>query len=153
MKTVQNLVSEELMERIRSTGTVVEMVSPNLLDSYRPQDSQAIITIDSVTANNALSCQGNPPAQAFDVSYKITAVVRQSSSESINIEERLNSLTGDILAGVSSPSTWWTFGGNAINSRFLAMTKSIDSDGSIMMNEIDLLVTYRTDETNPYVRR
>lgn len=156
METVENSILNELLERLREAGAVAEVVSPNLLDEYRPKDRQAIVTTASVNANGALSCQGNPPAQAWDIEYSIIAVVRQAEGDTKQIEDKLNDFTGDVLKGITKNSSvfdWFQFNGNAINANLRTITKDVAADGSMMSNNIGLVVTYRTDENNPFNRR
>ena len=154
--TVENKVTEELLERLRQAGAIAEVVSPNLLDEYRPKDKQAIVSAIATNENPELSCQGNPPAKAWNVEFSIIAVVRQSSNDSANIENKLMDFTGDVLKGITTDTggySWWQFAGNAINANLQSITKEISPDGSMMTNTISILVTYRTDEDNPFNRR
>jgi hypothetical protein len=147
-------ILEEIVQRIRDGGYIAEAVSPDLLDQYSPKDNQVIVTATGFTDNPLLSCQGNPPAQAFDASVSLICILRQSKVKDTKfMEERLSDFSGSVISALTAGASWWQLGGNAIDTRIQGIDKSVEGDGSYANHTISVLVTYRTDENDPFTRR
>lgn len=153
-RSVFGLVLEELVQRITDAGIVAETISPDLLDSYSPRDNQVIVSATNFDPNEELSCMGNPPAQAFDATVELICILRQSDKRSdFSLEQRLADFSAGVIQAVCSGDHWWTMGGNAIDTRIGSIDKSIEGDGSMGTNTINLTIIYRHAENNPFVRR
>ncbi len=153
MKSVFSNVLNELLQRIQNGGYIAEVVSPSLLDDYSPKDQQVIVSATNFTENPELGCQGNPPAVAFDASVNLTCILRQGKNDASNIEERLSDFSSSVVQAVCGVDHWWTMGGNAIDTKVLAIDKEVESDGSTASHTISLNIIYRHSENNPFIRR
>lgn len=152
-KSVFASILNELVQRISNAGVVVETVTPDLLDSYSPQNKQVIVTPTNFDPNEELSCMGNPPAQAFDATVELVCVLRQSTKNTVSLDERLADFAASVTQAVTTGNSWWTMGGNAIDTRIGSTERSIEADGSMGMNTITLTIIYRHAENNPFIRR
>ena len=147
MRPIQNKIQDVLVDRLNTSGLLVQVVTPNLADNYTPMDGQVVLTPDSTERNEDIDCQGNPPATGWTLTFQIRVIARQEEEGHDSIDEKLSESLGSVYNSITSPSDWWTMGGNAINSEFSGIERSLE-DMVLAAYQLTLLVHYRTDETN-----
>ena len=153
MNTIQNLIQNEIEQRLIETGSAVSVVLPNMQDDYTPRQRQIILTPVGTERAPEHDCQGNPPAVGWNATFSVRVIVRQDEDATpTSIDSVLSNMTGSAMSALTSPDTWWTFGGNAMNSEITETVREIE-DLSLAAYQFTLLVWYRTDETNIFNRR
>jgi hypothetical protein len=133
--------------------TVCEVVRPTRLGTWTPQDLQIVLTQDSPQINEELSYPGNPPAVAYEMQFNVRCHVMTDERDETAVDTTCNRFAADVVKAVCSTGTdWYTMGGYAINAQWQAY-ENIDGSGSLDGVNVPLLVTFRTDEGNPYTVR
>jgi hypothetical protein len=117
-----------------------------------PVDRLIVLRQMPSTQNDALSQHGNPAAIALDCVLMCICHVRNLYVHESEYDSACNQAATDIIGAitnpVSSPSTWYTFDGNAINCRIGANTPYISSEGVRAGVVVPLLITYRVSEND-----
>lgn len=153
MNTIQNNITDVLVERLKSTGTSVEVVLPDLMADYRPKKNQVVVTPETTTRFEDYDCQGNPPAWGWSCEYTIRCLTRQDENATPqSVDAILSEMSSNVYNSITSPSAWWQFDGNAINSQISGIERNLESLGMADYT-ITLTVQYRTDENNIFNRR
>lgn len=159
VRPVVERIAQAIYERLRLLtaqysvfSPVPEVVRPTRLDACTPKNMQVILTQDAPQRNEELDCPGNPPAIAYDVLFNIRCHIMPSEKDPTPVEEYINVLAADVVRVVCDATDWHTFGGLAINANWQSQ-ENTDADGSFDGVNVPLLVTYRTDETNPFTVR
>lgn len=158
-------IAQELYARVRvlssgySNATYApEVIRPVARDAYTPRHLQIVITQQPPQANPALSCPGNPPSQAWDIQFDIRCHVNPSERDTTPVDEYVNTMAADVIKAVCDEDyhemeyPWHTFENLALNAQWQT-PETIDASGGFDGINVPLLVTYRTDEDNPYNRR
>ena len=149
------------LKRIRITNgfalNVVGVVRPDRNASWTPEDGLIVLVQDDETPNEELIHPGNPPAIAFDVTYKIHCFVRKSDFLDSPYSTDCNIFAAQVKKAIVNPITdpglWYQMAGNAINSTWGPTSEYDSSDGSHSGVTLQLNVIYRVSETDPYVVR
>lgn len=131
-----------------------EVIRPTRLGGYTPKHLQIVLTQEAPAINEELGCPGNPPATAFDLLFNIRCHVLPSEKDITVVDEIINTFAADVVMVVTDEVThdqgpWYTMNDLAINAEFQTQ-EAIEPDGSFVGVNVPLLVTYRTDENNPY---
>ena len=139
----------------RSSGyetTVTEVRRPSRTGGFRPKDYQLIFTQDSKTPNEALSCPGNPPLQAWDVPFRIAGELLQSKEDRRPIDQLRNEFEADVIKSLTTVSDgyWAQWDGLAINTKMSAVETYTEVEEVVAGFHVIMTVTYRTPENNPY---
>ena len=117
-----------------------------------PVDRSIVVRQLPSQPNMLLSHAGNPPAMAFNVVFMCVCNVRNTLDDEPAYDTACNRAASEIIAAIAnpevSPSTWYTFDGNAINAQIGANTPYISSDGSRAGVIVPILITYRVSETD-----
>lgn len=105
------------------------------------------------TYNEELTHEGNPPAIAYDLEFNIHCFVRESDRDEDPYSTECNHMAAAVRKAIvtpaQSPSTWYTFDGNAINATWGAESPMLSADGSQSGVTLPLIVTYRVSEDDP----
>ncbi len=159
-RPVSERIACELFDRLQLLAAqysvytpVSEVIRPTRMGGYTPKHLQVVLTQNDPEVNEELGCPGNPPATAFNLLFNIRGHVMPSEKDTTVVDEIINTFDADIVRAVTDASfygaMWYTLGGLAVNAEFQTR-ESIDADGSFVGFNLPLLVTYRTDENNPY---
>lgn len=156
---VSELIARELLTRLikledgySAYSDVVQVVRPTRMGGFTPQHLQIVLTQSSPEIDEELSRPGNPPATAFRMLFNIRCHVMPSEDDPDAVDEFCNTIAADVVRAVCDETDWHTMGGNAINSEWQTH-ENIDGDGSLDGVNVPLLVTFRTDENNPFQMR
>lgn len=141
-----------------STGAGYETTTsgverPTVKGGFSPDDYQIVLTQGDITPDPELSHPGNPPATAWVMPIIIAGILRPSESDTTASDTLKNQFWADVVKAVTNATPWHTFGGLAINAAFGAVQNYQADDGSSSGFKVELLVTYRTDENDPYTVR
>lgn len=132
--------------------TASGIVRPTKLFSGRLKDYQIIISQGTVELNDDLSRPGNPPAVAWDIPFSIFGELRPSDTSTKAIESLCNEFGADIIKAICTPAaSWHNWDGLAIDSQFTSV--DIANSEEFVGVKVELTVTIRTAESNPYTLR
>lgn len=161
-------IAEALLYRLRlltagySVFTPVrEVIRPTRLGGYTPRHLQIVVTQLAPERMPEYDLPGDPPALAWMVQFNIRCHVLPSEKDTTEVDEITNTMAADVVKVVCDETAelpefvgfaWHTFRNLTIWAEWQSM-EAIDSDGSFDGINIPLAVTYRTDETNPYIAR
>ena len=132
--------------------TATDVVRPTRTGGFCPDDYQLIFAQESKAENDALSCPGNPPLQAWDVPFRIAAELLQSKDDRRPIDMLRNEFEADAIRALTKPQIgyWAQWDGLAINSKIANVETYLDDTEQVAGFHIILTVQYRTPEDNPY---
>ena len=155
--TVIESIALELTSRLEAMigdstydTSVREVIRPRRLNDYTPADGQIVVTQGSSEVVDELSYPGNPPAIARRQTFNIRCHVINDERSRTTIDEITNTFAADVIKAVCVPvSTWYQFGGYAINADFESF-ELISGDGGLDGVNVPVSILYRTDENNPY---
>lgn len=132
---------------------VSEVIRPTRMGGYTPKHLQVVLTQNDPEVNEELGCPGNPPATAYNILFNIRCHVMPSERDTTVVDEIINTFDADVVRAVADQTIygamWYTLGDLATDAAFQTR-ESIEADGSFVGFNLPLLVTYRTDENNPY---
>ncbi len=100
--------------------------------------------------NPELDCPGNPPAIAFDLTFDLECVCRDSSNSTEAHATAENEIAAAAMQAIASSTQWHTMDGNCVNSEFGSPTPFSSPEGEMDGVTLPLVVTYRVSETNPF---
>ena len=117
-----------------------------------PVDKSIVLRQMPSTANAVLSQHGNPPAMAFDCVFMCVCNVRNVFDDEPAYDTACNRAASEIIAAIANPSvsptTWYTFDGNAVNAQIGASTPYVSSVGTRSGVIVPILITYRVSEND-----
>jgi len=156
-------VALEIIDRLESEDMVSAgycVVRPDREGTnISPVDRSIVIRQTPSTANMQLSQEGNPPAMAFDCVFLVVCSIRNvyGDANQIQYDTACNRAASDIIYALtnptSSPSTWYTLDGNAINTMIGAHSPYISREGERAGVIVPVRVTYRVSENDHTVAR
>jgi hypothetical protein len=95
----------------------------------------------------------NPPALAYTVTFELKCVCRDSQQTESDkpLAENPNDMAAVVVTAITAiGSTWYTMGGNAIDSEIGNLTPFDSAEGEFNGMTVPLEVTYRVSENNPF---
>jgi len=131
---------------------VSEVIRPKRMESATPKHCQIVLTQGDPEIDAQLSLPGNPPATAWRHFFSIRCHVIPSELDPTAIDTFQNYFVADIRRAICEDANWWTFDGLAIYAEW-GNISGIDLDGTFVAFMVPLIVTYRTDEDDPYTVR
>lgn len=100
---------------------------------------------------------GNPPAIAYETTFDFKCFVRESDALRTETDSTVNEVVAAVRKAIctpeTSPTTWYTMGGEAILCNWGDNSPFDPGDGSNAGATVSLLVLYRESETDPYESR
>jgi hypothetical protein len=128
--------------------SVSEVVRPTRFGDFTLLDRQIVLVQGQLETVPELSHPGNPPAQAYRITFQIRGHVINDERAFLAIDETLNQFHADIVQAVAVDSTWQTFGGLSFDAEWKP-PEYVAADGGIDGINVPLAVSFRTDEDNP----
>ncbi len=137
--------------------TAESVTRPRRIDrDFTPKNLSIVVDQSSEVQNDDMSYPGNPPGLAFDVTFNLYGFVRESDDATTSPAITENQMASAIKKAITEDSLWHTFDDNAIDANWgniepfnessnLPFT-STDHNGVM----IELVVSYRVSELNPY---
>ena len=137
---------------------VTDVVRPDRLGTgFTPDNYLMLVTQKDSSYNSELSHEGNPPAIAFDTTFEIACMVRESDKDENAIATTTNAVIAAamkaIVNGASDPGLWYQMAGNAIICNWGSISPFSQSEGNHAGGTLDLIVTHRQSENDPYTVR
>lgn len=158
-RPISEQIAQALFERLEylvagysAYTPVSEVIRPTRLGGFTPKHLQIVLTQEAPERNEELSCPGNPPSVAWNQRFNIRCHVMPSERDPTPVDEIINTMAADVQQVVSDATDWHTFGSLALNAEWQTH-ENIDGDGSYDGVNVPIVITYRTDENNPYVKR
>lgn len=131
------------------SGTVVR---PMRIWTGHLQDYQIIVTQGTLARNEDLSHPGNPPAVAWDLPLTIYGELRPSEDNTTAIDTLINEFASDAIRAICTPvNAWHNWDGLAINT-IVETVENFNAEETAGF-KMELSVSFRTDENNPYTMR
>jgi len=98
-----------------------------------------------------LDCPGNPPAIAYEITFTINCISRDSQGETDAYDTVANDMAAAVVKAITADGgTWYTMNSNAIYSTIGNITPLSSAEGEILGMAVPVAVTYRVAENNPY---
>lgn len=152
-------IGQELFDRLKRLEadysdflSISEVVRPLRLGQYTPKHLQIVLTKGDAERVPELDCFGNPPAIAWRQRFDIRCHVMPSERDDTPLDTYNELMQASVVKTVCDASQWHTFGGVAVNAEW-DQAELIDSDGGPAGINVPILITYRTDEGNPFNAR
>ncbi len=145
------LIAEVIKDRLLTVDLATAVTRPKRINDESAGDYKITLTQGARNINRELSCQGNPPAAAFDQVFLIAGELRPSEESEDSIDTLRNNFASEIRARLTETSNWHTMGGYAIDSEIGAPRPYISDSAAAV--HIDLLVKYRHDENDDTAQR
>lgn len=164
-KPVIELIEDEIICRLEDiqlkngfafSVTSVELVSRDL-NTFTPGPLEIIVDLIEETENEEMSCPGNPPATAYDALFMIHGyaypVDRDDELSNLNSGVTRRQMQAAIQQAVTSVASgdWAQWSGNALTTSLTTKAK-FEGPGNDGVS-VGMLITYRTDEDDPTVKR
>jgi hypothetical protein len=131
--------------------TVAEVVRARRTGGFRPKDYQLIVTQGTITRNEAISCPGNPPAQGWNLPFVVAGLLRPADAATTPIDTLKNQFWADVVKALNNGNDWYNWDQLAVNSH-ITDVEDVTTDDSAGF-QLTLVVQFRTDENDPYVKR
>lgn len=157
---VAESIALELKSRIEAVTTangyfyeVVEVYRPARRPQWSPRGGMIVLLQGDAQYNDDLSPQSNPPGIAWDQEFTLLGFIAADDTDETPVDALVNQAVADLIKGITIPAaSWWTFDDNAVAASFTGVERVVP-DGPLEAFTLNLTVTYRTDETNPYTVR
>lgn len=118
-------------------------------ENWTPEDRQVVVVKRSPQRQPSLDCPGNPPAIAYSVQINLRLHVLQSERANEETDNQMSVLVGDVITGITSADLWYQWDSLALNTE-LGAIEYISNDGGFDCAVIQLIITYRFSEDNPF---
>lgn len=151
-------IAQELISRIEAGGIPDARVVRPARDGRNYTKTHGTIVMHQLESiyNQQLSHEGNPPAIAYDVVFNLFCFIREVPAEAPEYATACNVFASDVARAINnpetSPSTWHTFGDNAINANVGSFSQFVDNDATAGVL-LPIQITYRVSETDHTVAR
>ena len=152
----------ERLERIRVENgyafNVTEVIRNDRLGSVSAPRNHTIYVVQGDSLRSPeVDKPGNPPAIAYETSFDFKCFVKESDSLRTETASTVNEMAAAVRKAIvtpeTSPSTWYTMGGEAILCNWGDNSPFPAQDGSNAGVVVSLLVLHRESETDPYESR
>jgi len=130
--------------------TTAGVVRPTRLGGFQPKDYLIVVTQGDIARNDELSHPGNPPAAAWDIPFMVAGILRTDETTTTASDTLKNQFWADCVKAINTGTDWYQWDSLAINSTITDVKDFQASDGSASGFFLTVLVTFRTDENNPY---
>lgn len=130
--------------------TTPGVIRPLRFVQDRVQNLQIIVTIAGMPKNDSLSCMGNPPAVARDMTVICSCYGMVSETDPNPADYWRNRIFGAMVRAITANPAWWNWDGLAINSVVGDPEYRTDGDGQSVGVQLPVMITFRTDENNPF---
>jgi hypothetical protein len=146
-------VSEQILSTIRTRllEYTTDTQRSTRVSTWQPKDGTLVVNMMSLERNEELSCPGNPPAQAWDMTVEICGLIKPSDSDTTAVDTHKGRVYSEIVkACCDGISGWWKWGEKSINSTFGGVEEHTDDNGAFAGVKVTMTTTFRTDEDNPF---
>lgn len=158
---MSEIIAEQIVAKVRTrlaaitTGAGYQFTTPGAIRPLRfvadrVQNLQIIVTIAGMAKNDALSCMGNPPAVARDMTVLCACYGMVSETDTNPADYWRNRMFGAMSKAITTGTAWWNWDGLAINSVVGDPEYRTDGEGQSVGVQLPVMITFRTDENNPF---
>lgn len=153
IEQIAEVIASRLEEITEANGyrfDVAEVVRP-LRGGFpeTPKNWSCIVVQHENSYNETLSHAGSPPATAWDATFHIHCLVRESDKSDTPRQTRENEFYGAVIKAICNESNWHHMDFLAIVSDWGSVEPYISSTGDHAGITIPLIVTYRVSEDDP----
>lgn len=148
-------IIEQIMANVRTRMAAAfdDVYRSTRIGTWQPKDLVIHVHQGPLTPNPALSCPGNPPAQAYDLEAIVAGIVKPSDASTVAIDTFRNRVGADIIKAATNAALWHQWGGLAINTTHGPVEEHIEESGGLSGVMVRFTITYRVDEDDPYAVR
>lgn len=144
-------IVEQIMAAVRSRMAAFTLAFRSTAKaSWQPKDLTVHVHQGPLTPNAEMSCPGNPPAQAYDLQAIVAGITKPSDNDPTAIDTFRNRMAADIVKNATNAALWHQWGGLAINTVIGTAEPYVEETGGMHGVMVPFLITFRTDENNPY---
>lgn len=144
-------VAERIMAAIKTRVAVyTSAFRSTAVATWQPKDLTIHVYQGEIVKNEELSYAGNPPAQAWDMEAIVAGLVKPSDTDTTAVDTLKNRFHAEIIKAATIADQWHTWGDLAINTTIGQVEDYTSDDGSFGGVKVVFLVTFRTDENNPF---
>lgn len=132
---------------------VTEVIRPRRLEDRTIRDRQIIMMDGQYERVPELDHEGNPPAEAWRVTFNLYCHVQNDERKCEPIDKVVHNFAADVKKAVCAvDSRWHTFGEKAIDAVWQSL-EPLSADGGFDGVNVPISITYRIDEDDPYAVR
>ena len=148
-------IVEQIMANVRTRMEAAfdEAYRSTRQATWQPKDWVLHVHQGALTANDGVSCPGNPPAQGYELEAIVAGIVKPSDKETTPIDTFRNRMAADIVKAATDATLWHQWGGLAINTTIGNAEPYMDENGGVSGVLVRFTITFRTDENDPYTVR
>jgi hypothetical protein len=144
-------VAERIMQLVKARmSSFTTSHRSTHIATWQPKDLEISIHQGDIEHNEELSYAGNPPVVARDLPAIVRGIVKPSDSETTAVDTYKNRFWAEIVKAACDADLWHQWGGLAINTVVGEVEGYTAEDGSVSGVQVTLLITFRTDENNPF---
>ena len=147
--TVDEAIAQEVEARLCELADITVIRPRKDPEQWTPEDKQVVIVKRSPQRQPSLDCPGNPPSVAYSVQINLRLHVLQSERDNEETDNQMSVLVGDVITGITSADLWYQWDSLALNTE-LGAIEYITNDGGFDCAVIQLVITYRFSEDNPF---
>jgi cytochrome b len=144
-------IAEQIVANVKTRLAVYTTTQRSTrVATWQPKDLVIVVYQGAIARNDELSHPGNPPAQAWDMEVVVAGLVKPSDTVTTAVDTFKNRFWSEIVKAANTGTAWHTWGGLAINSIAQGVEDFTDDTGAIAGVKVTFLITFRTDENNPF---
>lgn len=148
-------VVEQIMANIRCRMSEAfdDVYRSTRIGDWQPKDLVLHVSQGTLTPSPEVSCPGNPPAQGYELEAIVAGIVKPSDRELTSVDTFKNRLGADIIKAATNADLWHSWGGLALNTMIGPVEEYIEETGGLQGVKVSFVITFRTDENDPYTVR
>lgn len=144
-------VSEQIMTNVRTRmAAYTSAFRSSRVATWQAKDLTIHVEQGDMVPNAELSCPGNPPAQAYDLTAVVSGIVKPSDTDTTPVDRYKNRFAAEIIKAATNANQWHTWGGLAFDTTIGDTTEYTSDDGSMAGVRVEFLIRFRVDEDDPY---
>jgi hypothetical protein len=133
--------------------SVTDCKRPNRKGQVSQENYQVWLEQGTATRNQEKSIViGTPPATAYDQEFILTGFINQSNSDLTATDTLINEFASQVRKGICTPEAWETWSGLAVDTVISDIDSTNQQDGGPSQFVLNLTVTYRTKDNDPYTQ-
>lgn len=147
-------IAEQIMVKLRErVEKTFRAYRSTRVATWMPKDQVTHIFQGNLTANDSISCPGNPPAKGWTLEAAVAGIAKPSDRDTVPIDTYKNRLGADILNAITNASLWHNWDGLAVNTDMSDVEDFSGTDGSASGVIVKLAIHFRVSEIDQYTAR
>lgn len=158
---MSEIIAEQIVSKVRTrlaaitTGSGYQFTTPGAIRPLRfsadkMENLQIIVTIVGMPVSTALSYMGNPPAIARDMTVMCSCYGMPSETDTNPADYWRNRIFGAMSKAITTGAAWWNWDGLAVNTVVGDPSPVAEGDTGNIGVQLPIVITFRTDENNPF---